>query len=217
MEKYIVFSIIALLIVSCSTQSSAPKPVRSGRSMPRITDSRRGRAAPIDREAERKQSQAAQNKKTTANEEELAALSKRYSDTTIVELSSQFTEKSLEIVKKFDSAIERFDNELYKEACPEFSALAGTFNRQDSLYFEAEFYICECLIVNEKLDEAEGRLLELASDLYCTAVILEKSLLRIGHIYCAKGNVVKANYYFDQLKRMNSDSFLIPYANCEGF
>ncbi len=222
MKKYFIFLLVVLLVVSCSTKAPGPKPVRTGRNMPRISDSRKGRTVAETKEYRSEEKQ--EPKKETKNEpiltntkEDLAAINKRFSDTTIIALNTETTQTSLEIVKQFDAAIEKFDNELYSAACPEFSALAGTFNGTDSLYFEAMFYICECLLVNDKLDEAEIKLIELASNPDCPSTIIEKALLRIGHIYCAKGNTKQANYYFDQLKRLNSESIMIPFAECDGF
>lgn len=221
MKKYIFFFLIVLLINSCSIQAPGKKPVRSGRAMPRITDNRRARTVADTKETNKKEKQGTKkenkNEPITSNKKEnLTDNNKRISDTTIIASNYGTTPINFEIVMQLNSAIEKFDDEQYSLACPEFSALAGTLLVTDSLYFEAKFYICECMLIDEKLDEAETKLIELASNSDCPTSIIEKALLRIGHIYCAKGNAKQANYYFDQLKRLNSNSIMLPYAECDG-
>jgi len=221
MKKYIFFFLIVLLITSCSIKAPGAKPVRSGRAMPRISDNRRARTVDDTKETNKEEKQ--ETKKENKNEpitsntiDDFEDDNLRFSDTTIIASNYETAQTNFDIVMQLNSAIEKFDNELYSLACPEFSALAGTFFETDSLYFEAKFYICECMLINDKLDEAETKLIELASNADCPTSIIEKVLLRIGHIYCAKGNAKQANYYFDQLKRLNKNSIMIPYAECDG-
>ncbi|MFP4368361.1 MAG: hypothetical protein ACLFR2_02165 [Candidatus Kapaibacterium sp.] len=141
----------------------------------------------------------------------------RFSDTTIVladPVYAQYLESSGNIDDVYKKALRQFDDKSYESACAAFSLLVSTLPQSDSLYYESAFYKSECRIMNDEMDKALELLLELAGNDLTPAAVLEKSLVRIGHIYCYKGKDETAQRYFKRLKKEFPASPYLELADC---
>lgn len=155
---------------------------------------------------ENEQQKVVQNKPDTNNE--------RFSDTTLITLQDVSAERQGDINTIFKKAVEQFRNEQYNRACPKFKLFTETLAGGDSLLYEAMFFDCECMIMEDKIVEAKIILEDILADEEATAKIREKSLVRIGQIECVLGNEQKAQMYFTQFREQFPDSKYKKLADC---
>lgn len=116
---------------------------------------------------------------------------------------------------EFEKAVLEFDINFIEKACNKFDFFVSTLNQNDTLYFEALFYKSECLISKMEFEEAEKILSKLIRNKKITEVVLQKSYIRIGHIYCATNRNELSELAFNQFKEKFPKSKLIKLANCE--
>ena len=93
--------------------------------------------------------------------------------------------------------------------------MLNTLSPADSLYYEITFYLSECLIVKDKFVEAEEVLKMLVNRPNIPSDVIQKSLVRLGQIYCVVSRPAEANKVFTKLKTDFPRSKYIPLANCE--
>jgi len=156
--------------------------------------------------------------------------SARFKDTNIIELpvliasrdpnAIQMNDIQIENSRQtaigiFDTALQEFDNQKFKECCGKFSSIAETFLPTDSLYFEAKFYECECKIVNSKVIDAKLTLEALYIDPDIPLSVMERVIVRLGQINCLLKNTEEANKYFGELKAKYPNSIYLKVANCD--
>lgn len=142
----------------------------------------------------------------------------RFVDTTIIKMPDVVPEKlniSKELTELFDSALKDLDQQDFKSARQKFSSIKNTLNDGDSLYFEADFYVVECDVSEAKYDEAKKHLESMLADVRLHDSVLERVLVRLGQIYCAKNDIKKANQYFSRLIDVNPNSIYNKVANCD--
>lgn len=116
---------------------------------------------------------------------------------------------------EFEKAVLEFDINFIEKACNKFDFFVSTLNQNDTLYFEALFYKSECLISKMEFEEAEKILSKLIRNKKITEAVLQKSYIRIGHIYCATNRNELSELAFNQFKEKFPKSKLIKLANCE--
>ncbi|MDX9790979.1 MAG: hypothetical protein RBT61_09145 [Candidatus Kapabacteria bacterium] len=145
------------------------------------------------------------------------AVEKRFTDTTIIRLPDVLPVKlqvSDELKQLFDSAVEDMDAQRFDSAMKKLTGIKSSLNTDDSLYYESEFYLIECIISMNHLDEALIRLESLLAE-QPNDSILERVLVRLGQIHCAKSNQRKAAMYFTRLADTNPNSIYLKVANCD--
>lgn len=119
------------------------------------------------------------------------------------------------IESEFANSVKAFEDKKYTEACRQFFQYRETLEPNDSLYFEALFYISECHVVKSEFQQAERVLLGIYNSGLVPESIFEKTLIRLGHVNCALDKSQKANLFFNELAGSFPKSIYLPLANCE--
>ncbi len=160
-----------------------------------------------------------QDKELEANEEEIISendfIDARFADTAVVIMpiaQNGTTNRALGDI--FSEAVRDFDGENYKSACSKFEAFSGTLRKNDSLYFETMFYKSECNILNNEFDSALSILSTLLEDKNLPSQIYEKTLVRLGQVYCVTDSKAKAEEMFGRLKKEFPNSIYLKLADC---
>ena len=124
-------------------------------------------------------------------------------------------DKEFDFTPEFQKAVLEFDVNFIEKACNKFDFFASTLNPSDTLYFESLFYKSECLIAKQEYKEAEKILNRILRNEDTPSNIMQKTLVRIGHIYCVNNKPEMAEMAFEKLKNDYPKSKLIKLANCE--
>lgn len=136
-------------------------------------------------------------------------------DTTVIVVNRAVPIDS-DLQAQYDSALDEFDKENYSDACEKFNSLNGTVDQNSPLYYETLFYSVECELLNEKYNIAEKTLLDMLDvEKQLPEDILQKVLVRLGHINCIKGKKTTAEKYFTRLKNEFPDSKYLKWADCD--
>ena len=117
-------------------------------------------------------------------------------------------------IKEYRQAIELFNNDNFQESCPIIEHIAQTLPDNDTLKYDAMFYWSECLIQKNKLKKSIQILSSLINNKNSTNSILEKSLVRLGHLYCLQNDKQTAKIYFNRLRIKFPHSAFLQLANC---
>jgi TolA-binding protein len=152
---------------------------------------------------------------TKVRKRQFVSTKKRFVDTTEIEYTASAELQTIALQNQFDNAAKHFDKDDYDKACKEMQQFAETFIKGDSLYFESLFLWSECLIVKDEIKKAEKNLREILADKRVPENVLEKTLVRLGQIYCVEGEKSKAEALFKRLRQQFPKSIYIPLANCE--
>ncbi|GAB1370550.1 hypothetical protein MASR1M45_06110 [Candidatus Kapaibacterium sp.] len=142
----------------------------------------------------------------------------RFQDTTFiklpdVKLGEDEPDKSMDVV--LNDAIKTFENGDYENSCTKFQSLSSTIDSQSPIYHDIEFYLAECLVIKNQLNEAKKKFEILLSDNEIPDKTLEKVLVRIGQIYCAQDEKKIASTFFSRLENLNPNSIYLKVANCD--
>ena len=188
-----ILSTLVLAMMICSTAGLAQRPVRTS-----IFPQKQATDAPADTPA-----------KPTA--------SKRFGDTIAVGNAPKNTPTidPANIPEEVEKAIKLFNNQQFAEACDRFVQLAGTIKQDDPLLFEVQFMQSECASVNGQLDKAEKILVMLTTRKNVPPTVMERALVRLGHVFCELGKTDQAGKAFGRLKQEYPQSQYVQLANCE--
>ena len=138
----------------------------------------------------------------------------KFYDTTVIKLPTAYAQTGESIGGQFDRAYREYENENYQSSCEKFRTFAETFAKGDSLQFEALFLHSECLLLENKLPQAENVLLSLLPDAKLPKSILQKVLVRLGQVYCVMDKEQTAEMYFARLRKEFPQSPYIRIADC---
>lgn len=72
----------------------------------------------------------------------------------------------------------------------------------------------ECAAVQGQLTESQKLLAGLIEDAATPRPVLEKAIVRLGHVLCGLGNTAKAAEFFARLKRDFPNSAYLRVASC---
>lgn len=194
MKKILISILLIVLITNCS-------PPR-GRTN---SNKYRGTSHIVKRTNAIQDTSAMKNKTTLIN----------YADTTIIEISPEMAKYMTPIEREFNSAYQLFKDGKYEKACPKIRAFKGTLANDDSLWFEAEFIHCECLVYQNKILDAKSNLLGLINNPHVTTIVKQKAIVRLGQIYCYEENYEQAKVFFDLLNKEFPNSKYLKVANCD--
>lgn len=122
--------------------------------------------------------------------------------------------EDFDFTPEFEKAVLEFDINFIEKACNKFDFFASTLNPTDTLYFESLFYKSECLITRLEYAQAERLLNRIIKNKNTPEPVLQKSIVRIGHIYCAMGSKELAEKTFEEFKNDYPNSKLVKLANC---
>jgi hypothetical protein len=189
-EKYIILSLFFILICSCSS-------VRSNYFDPKAQNEQdKQKIGELNK---------TDNKGNNTDE--------RFKDTTVI-MIGQAGDTNLVKPGILDQAISEFDSEKYEECCPKFRNISETISNGDSVYYESLFYLSECELIDKKIEEGRSNLELLVKDKKVPDTILQKSLVRLGQVYCVLNDKPKAQELFNRLKSEFPDSIYLKLANC---
>lgn len=124
-------------------------------------------------------------------------------------------DKEFDFTPEFQKAVLEFDVDFIEKACNKFDFFASTLNPEDTLYFESLFYKSECLIAKKEYKESEKILNRILRNEDTPSNIMQKTLVRIGHLYCVNNKPEMAEMAFEKLRNDYPKSKLIKLANCE--
>ena len=141
---------------------------------------------------------------------------RRFSDTiTIAEQGEKVkvaSGKRIEI--EVDEAMKLFDNQDYSAAQERFRQLSGTISANDPLLMDVLFMSAECDAVTAQYKEAEKQLVKLTTRSDITPTVLEKALVRLGHVFCAQQKMGEAAQAFKRLRQEFPESKYLKLADC---
>ncbi|MBK9247140.1 MAG: hypothetical protein IPM69_03275 [Ignavibacteria bacterium] len=142
---------------------------------------------------------------------------KRFTDTIAVGKGSKsaVTVDPENLPQEVDKAMKLFNNQQYADACDRFVQLAGTIKQDDPLLYEVQFMQSECASVNAQLEKAEKILIMLTTKKNVPPQIMERSLVRLGHVFCELGKSDQASKAFGRLQQEFPQSQYLQLANCE--
>ncbi|MCX7908319.1 MAG: tetratricopeptide repeat protein [Ignavibacteria bacterium] len=149
---------------------------------------------------------------TKPNEKILPPLregNKRNFDTLEIELSNKG-----DFPKEISRGNELFEAGDYKSALQIFLAFINRANIRDFYFWYARFRAAECLYEMKQISASIQDLTELYHNENVDKEIKEKTLLKLGKIYCEQKEVEKANFYFELLRKEFPSSTVLPIPNC---
>ncbi len=135
----------------------------------------------------------------------------RFTDTSYVQLNLS---KGSALTKLFDQAQEEFDLQQYDKAERGFAQLIETLDETDSLHPESRFMLAECSIQRGDYPKAYDRLQSLLATKNLNSSARERSLLRLGQVYCAQNKTDDALKTFQKFRREFPQSPYIGLASC---
>ena len=146
--------------------------------------------------------------------------SKRFGDTiavgnAIAKQPLAQTDMPVSTSEELEKATALFNNQKYVEASGKFNELAQTLKNDDPLLYEVQFMQGECASVLGQLDRAEKILTMLSSKPNVPPGVLERTLVRLGHVFCGLGKTDQAAKAFGKFKQEFPTSQYNSVANCE--
>ncbi len=135
----------------------------------------------------------------------------RHKDTTIIYLNT--IEKN-PINTKLNEAVKDIDNENYKKAYSQLNTIFESIQPENKLYNIVYYYLGECELFLNKIEEAEKRFNRIISSKDNSEAIIERSLIRMGQINCLRKQNEKALFYFQKLKEDFPNSIYSAFAKC---
>ncbi len=143
----------------------------------------------------------------------------RFSDTTVIYLSedSKFMAdgSSSPFQNMYLQAVNFFNTQDFNSACNLFKNIVEKYQEKDDIYYDSGFYTAECLILANDLETAEKMLINILDASSVSSAILEKVIVRLGHVYCLQGKESIAQRYFTRLKNEYPNSEYLKVANCK--
>lgn len=137
--------------------------------------------------------------------------SRQFTDTSVVEINGQ-QRTSLETL--LASAKLHVDEQKFPVAEDEIRMLLETGEERDSVTDEARFLLGEMFVMQNKLPDARRQFAAVLKNVGLTVSVREKCLLRLGHVFCAEGNVDDAVKVFKQFRREFPGSSYVALADC---
>jgi TolA-binding protein len=138
-------------------------------------------------------------------------------DTTYIYLTPEINEhgETSDLTSEYWKAVDEFNNEDYANSCNRFKKFVEAHKERDSVFYDSKFYLAECLIMNQDLESAEKMLQYILEQQSVPSEIIEKSIVRLGHIYCAQNKNALATRMFNRLKNEFPDSKYLKVASCD--
>lgn len=125
------------------------------------------------------------------------------------------SDSNLDIVQNYESALGLFDEGNYTAASEKLKALSETLKENDTLTHETKFYIAECHIAKNEFSQAMEILKKLEKNETKSSEITQKTLVRLGQIYCVLDMKKESKQYFEKLKKSFPNSIYLKLSQCE--
>lgn len=137
--------------------------------------------------------------------------SNRFTDTTVVHLAEAKPASMGQILRQAQAHI---DEQRYEAAMEQIRIVMETADQRDSLAQEAQFMLGELYVQQNEFDNAYKAFSASVQSPLTVAGVREKSLLRLGHVYCAKGKNEEAAKVFKRFVEEFPGSSYVQLANC---
>ncbi len=160
-------------------------------------------------------------KQTTDTPAEVSSKSmpRRFSDTIAVgntaPKSTQHSAAPANIVEEVEKANALYAKERYVDAYEKFTQIATTIKSDDPLLYEVQFMQGECASVLGQLDKAEKILTMLSAKPNIPTGVRERTLIRLGHVFCGLGKAEQAAKAFAKFRQEFPASQYNAVANCD--
>ncbi|MCC6844914.1 MAG: hypothetical protein LC116_02025 [Bacteroidetes bacterium] len=138
---------------------------------------------------------------------------KRFADTLTITVGD--VPKSGTESEDYEKAVELYQGKQYGEACAIFVRLRQTLPKQSRILPDVMFMNAECAAVQGLLEDARKILAALIENDATPSQVLEKSLVRLGHVFCGLGTAAKAEELFARLKHDFPNSAYLRVASCK--
>ncbi len=115
----------------------------------------------------------------------------------------------------FDAVQADFDDRHYDAALKGCQQFIETLDEADSLQQEARFLAAECRIQKGQMSEARELLSGLVHQKTGTEAVLERSLLRLGQVFCLQNKYDEAMKTFAEFKQRFPSSIFLGLAGCD--
>ena len=145
----------------------------------------------------------------------------RFSDTTYIELATGKPTVSAEEIddepsyqELLNSAIEYYDAGKIDEAMPIIESVLSSEDADAPILDEAFYYKAECYISKSEFEPAIKILSEINKRDDVEPTVKERSLVRLGQVYCTNGKTKQAKQLFDTFKKEYPKSQYLKLANC---
>lgn len=122
---------------------------------------------------------------------------------------------NLDIIQNYESALGLFDEGNYTAASEKLKALSETLKENDTLTHETKFYIAECHIAKNEFSQAMEILKKLEKNQNKSSEITQKTLVRLGQIYCVLDMKKDSKIYFEKLRKSFPNSIYLKLSQCE--
>ncbi len=191
MVRFLIFSVFLIFITETS---NAQRPIRGT----------------VFYENEKK------NTNTEKGSGESSTKLKRFADTVTIAEKGEKTHKTptRKIEMEVDEAMRLFDNQEYVLAHEKFTQLSGTITTGDPLLMDVLFMAAECDAVLGNYNEAEKQLVKLTTRGDITNIVLEKALVRLGHVFCVQKKTSEAEQAFKRLRTQFPETKYGKLADC---
>jgi TolA-binding protein len=130
-------------------------------------------------------------------------------------LNSQSVSEPIDIIRDYEDALTQFDMGNYSAAERKLQALSETLKEDDTLTFETKFYIAECHIAKNEFSQALELLKKLNKSADKNGDLKQKTLVRLGQIYCVLNMKKDAENYFNELKKKYPNSIYNQLGQCK--
>ncbi|MEJ5245521.1 MAG: tetratricopeptide repeat protein [Bacteroidota bacterium] len=143
----------------------------------------------------------------------------RFSDTTFIDINytppKEMTKSVQAMNDELKQAIDLYHDGKVNEACQIFARLLTNTNKQAKDYQILLYYSSECYIAKNMFEPAKKLLTDILSLDELFDDIKEKSLVRLGQVYCIENKKTEADRLFRQLRREYPKSKYIKLADCD--
>lgn len=143
---------------------------------------------------------------------------KRFSDTVVtrvvIDMQKNINPKEKELLNLFQILEKPENQEAYDKACATLIKYDNFSDVSDSIKSNALFHKGECLLNKVEID-GSLKCFEAVLSENTDETIIEKTLVRLGHLFCYKKDFEKAEMYFTELKNKFPESIYLQIANCE--
>lgn len=131
-----------------------------------------------------------------------------------ISVDSNSSNSKDDIVYSYENALNLFNSGNYTTSLEKFKALSETLKENDTLIYETQYYIAECHISRNEFSQAMDILKKLEITADNNSEIMQKTLVRLGQMYCILNMKKDANGYFKKLKSRFPNSNYNKVANC---
>lgn len=137
--------------------------------------------------------------------------SNRFTDTSVINLSEAKPSSLVQILRQAQAHV---DEQRYDAALEQIRIVLETVDQRDSLAQEAQVMLGELYVQQNQFDDAFKAFSASVQSPLTVPGVREKSLLRLGHVYCAKGKNEEAAKVFKRFVEEFPGSSYVQLANC---